>query len=168
MTEILIRAGGENGHIVTGSKAALIVKSGGQVTVCGVDDHDTNIWGMWSRVYGETLVQNGPESWSVRPPEVSSSALGRMSSQDAALKARVIAAAAELAAKAQSGTVNWFDHRPGWVSGELAGQEWSKTGVAVAAAERYHLGDVDLTDAWRYAVEMAKSGQEQGDDRSEH
>jgi hypothetical protein len=150
MREILIRAGGKNGHIVTASKAALIIASGGQVTVCAVNQHDSNILGIEARVYG----QNGPK--------VGFSARGRMSLQDAELMASVIAKAAELAAKSQADTVNWFEHIPGWVTNRFAvtGLVWDEKELSREAACRYRLGDVDVNEAWLYAVEYVEQKRE--------
>ena len=130
--DIVVRAGGDNGPVITTAKAVNIVASGGTVTVSAVDIDGRNLWGQQVRVCGGS-------SLTVETPNVGWSSMAKTLPGVALTHAHVQMFAAELAAAA-AGTPSPFAEQ---------------TFLAIKAARRYHEGNVSIDEAWKYAADDA-------------
>lgn len=155
MTETRVRAGGENGPVITLAKAATIIATGGRVTVCAVDAEGENT-GSYARVSGGFV-------WNPKTPTVSWPSFGETTPDDALASAAVIKSAGEIAKVVTSGQAQkLFETVPHWVAQKLTGCDWTAEDVQQRAAMRYHHGDASYHDAWKHAIDsvliMAEKG----------
>ena len=150
--DIVNRAGNENGPVITYSKAATIVATGGTVVTCAVDPDGHNLWGMRARV-------SGGSAWRVQEPKVSWSSLAENTADQARAHAACVSQAANIADEVPN--VTWrFDTVPEWVHTKLdeTSTNWSPANVCQQAAHRYHAGDVSWNQTWEWVIAQANKG----------
>ena len=148
--EIVNRAGGENGPVITSSKAETIVALGGQVTVCAVDPEGKNIWGMRARV-------TGGNAWKPAEPRVGWTSLAENTPDEARTHAACVEQAARIADESRTDPfAASFRQAPPFVHNELSGLDWKEEDARILAAQRYHAGDADWAEAWYWAVSEIK------------